>query len=235
MPGIFPCKSRKIKNNINIWSCLLFHCCFLRISRNYLPHRGKMQEALFVPLSIYGVWRSEDALFLALYDSNIWDVLKILSERTLQNMTKLTWEGRVKPDFLGEKNHFSNFLGCCFVGFFFFLFAVIHGYTLYRATRIKIPICRREHKHLKRLFMYLKKSNSRTQVSNIWNENINWSKCTSKPDDDIFSLVRFTSDVDYWQERNISGSCLHSKADGSLYLILSLKPGERVFAMWLQW
>lgn len=129
MPGIFPCKSHKIKNNINIWSCLLFHSCFLRISRNYLPHWGKMQEALFVPLSFYGVWRSEDALFSALYDSNIWDVLKILSERTLQNMTKLTWEGRVKPDFLGEKNHFSNFLGCCFVGFFFpclLLYMVTH-------------------------------------------------------------------------------------------------------------
>lgn len=209
MPGIFPCKNHEIKNNVNIRSCLLFHSCSLRISRNYLPHWGKMQEALLVPFSIYGVWGSEDALFLALYDSNNWDVLKILSERTLQNMTKLTWERRrVKSDFLGEKKHFSNFL-CCLV--FFFLFVVIHGYTLYRATRIKIPICRREHEYLKSLFMYLKKSNSRTRVSNIWNENINWSKCTSKPDDDIFSLVRFTSDVDYWQERNVSGSCLHSK------------------------
>lgn len=73
-------------------------------------------RVLFVPFSIYGVWRSEYALFLALYDSDYWDVLKVLSERTLQNMTKLIWAiKRVKSTFPGDKKHFSNFLGfICF-------------------------------------------------------------------------------------------------------------------------
>lgn len=110
----FPAKGCKIKTNDNRRSFLLFRSSFLRISSIDLPHRGKMHEALFVPFSIYRVWRSEDALFLALYDFirqfflwQNWDVLKVLSERTLQNMTKLTWgKKRVKSAFLGEKKHF---------------------------------------------------------------------------------------------------------------------------------
>lgn len=161
----------------------------------------------------------------------ITDVLMVLSERTLQNMPKLTWaRKRAVSLSRGEKEKaFLSFPAL-------FLFVFICGYILlYGAPGIKTPICRREHKHLKMLFMYLRKSNSRTQVSDIWNESINWSKCTSVPDNDIFALFRFTSDADYWQGRNISGLCLRSGADGSLYLLLSLKPGEWVFAMWLQW
>jgi len=105
----YPAKHCKIKNNVNRRFCLLFQSSFLRISYADLPHRGKIHEA---PFSIYRVGRSDDILFLALYDSDDWDVLKVLSERTLQNMTKLTWERkRVKSAFLVEINNFSNFLG----------------------------------------------------------------------------------------------------------------------------
>lgn len=110
-----PAKCHKINMVVNRRSCLLFHCIFLSISWTAL-NWGKIQEVLLVPFSIYRVWRSEYALFLALYDSDYWDVLKVLSERTLQNMTKLTWEiKRVKSAFLGDKKPFSNFLGfICF-------------------------------------------------------------------------------------------------------------------------
>lgn len=186
---LFPAKGHKIKKHVNRRSCLLLHSSFLRISSTDLSHRGKIYKSLFKPFSMYRDWRSEDALFLAVYDSDNWDILKVLSERTLQNMTKLTWERKlVKSDFLGEKKHFPNFLG-------YILLALIYGYTLYTATGIKIPICRTEHKHLKRVLVCLKKSNSRTQVSNIWNEHMHWLKHISEPDNCIFSVFKFSSDV----------------------------------------
>lgn len=110
-----PGKCHKINTNVNTRWCQLFHFFFLRICWTAL-NWGMMQEVLFVPFSIYRVWRSEYALFLAQYDSDYWVVLKVLSERTLQNITKLTWEiKRVKSAFLGDKKYFSNFLGfICF-------------------------------------------------------------------------------------------------------------------------
>lgn len=119
LPGISPCKmswgkywcQQKILSIISLF-----------LSEDQLNwtelNWEKKQEVLLVPFSIYRVWRSEYALFLALYDSDYRDVLKenILIWKNIAEYDKIDLRNkRVKSAFLGNKKHFSNFLGfVCF-------------------------------------------------------------------------------------------------------------------------